>query len=681
MVHSACLSLGSVALINSLCRTWRLPLLLLGLSALRCVAAAPAAMSDAAAALAGEALQPMKYGRADAVVDLEVGLWAWPLPCDADGDGDFDLVVSCPDKPYNGVYWFENKEGPKVLMPVFAPAKRLGPTKTYVMPSYDAAGRMRVLSPGFEYLQVPTQGLAEARAIKAPAVKWYRLMGKQRKGPGLRHHQWRLADYNGDGRRDLVVGIEDWSEYGWDDAWDAEGRWLNGPLHGLVFVFLNQGSEEQPDWSGEPQRVLPVDTYGCPSPNFEDFDGDGDLDLLCGEFLDGFTYFENLGSATAPRYSSGRRLHQPDGTELRMALEMIVPVAFDWDRDGDKDLICGDEDGRVALLRNTGRMDAGHSPLFEAPAYFRQQGDDLQFGALVTPVACDWDGDGDTDLLSGNTAGWMGWFENLSGPGVAQPRWAPVRRLQAAGREVQIMAGPNGSIQGPAEAKWGYTTQSVADWDGDGDLDIVFNSILGRVQWLENIGSAKAPRLAAAQPLEVLWQGEPPRLAWGFAKAQGRELLTQWRTTPFAVDWNRDGRMDLIMLDAEGYLAYFERSAKPAAVLLPPRRIFVDDKGKPLQLNAGAAGKSGRRKFCLMDWDGDGKLDLLLNGQNARFWRQSGERDGRIVFEDKGNVSTRNIEGHDTSPTAVDFDGNGIEDLLIGAEDGRFYHLPNPRAR
>ena len=41
-------------------------------------------------------------------VDLGVGLWAWPLPMDFDRDGDLDLVVSCPDKPSNGLWFFEN---------------------------------------------------------------------------------------------------------------------------------------------------------------------------------------------------------------------------------------------------------------------------------------------------------------------------------------------------------------------------------------------------------------------------------------------------------------------------------------------------------------------------------------------------------------------------------------------
>ncbi len=42
-----------------------------------------------------------------------------------------------------------------------------------------------------------------------------------------------------------------------------------------------------------------------PSPNFGDFDNDGDLDIICGEFLDGFTYFQNVGTRKIPVYSKG----------------------------------------------------------------------------------------------------------------------------------------------------------------------------------------------------------------------------------------------------------------------------------------------------------------------------------------------------------------------------------------
>ena len=45
-----------------------------------------------------------------------------------------------------------------------------------------------------------------------------------------------------------------------------------------------------------------------------------------------------------------------------------------------------------------------------------------------------------------------------------------------------------------------------------------------------------------------------------------------------------------------------------------------------LQLNAKLRGGSGRRKLCCTDWDGDGRLDLLLNGTNADFQHNIGVR-------------------------------------------------------
>jgi hypothetical protein len=54
--------------------------------------------------------------------------------------------------------------------------------------------------------------------------------------------------------------------------------------------------------------------------------------------------------------------------------------------------------------------------------------------------------------------------------------------------------------------------------------------------------------------------------------------------------------------------------------------------------------------------------------------------ESKYVFRDMGKVDDRILAGHTTSPTIVDWDRNGVPDLLIGAEDGYFYYLKNTAA-
>ncbi len=642
-------------------------------------------VADAAGnALGTRHLDRLPYNHPGLVVDLGVGLWAWPLPMDYDGDGDLDLVVSCADKPFDATVLFENPGG-DTRMPVFKPAVRLGPPKGNCQVAY-VDGRPRVTSPGYEYPDFLASAFARPRKLPADT--------RVHHGGKVRANQWKYTDYDGDGRLDLTVGIGDWIDYGWDNAFDPRGRWTNGPLHGFVYLLRNTASDDTPHYAAAVKLAAggrPIDVYGMPSPNLADFDGDGDLDLVCGEFLDKLTWFENTGSRTRPQYAAGRYLLS-GGRPLAMDLCMIVPVAVDWDRDGDPDLVVGQEDGRVALIENTGKL-ADRMPVFAPPRFFQQQADGVKFGALVTPVGFDLDGDGDEDLVCGNTAGYVGWIENLDGGN--PPKWAAPRYLRADGRVIRIQAGPNGSIQGPCEAKWGYTTLSVADWDQDGLPDLVVNSIWGKVVWYRNVGTRKSPRFSAARPIRVAWPGPPPKPAWNWWNPQPGELATQWRTTPVAVDFDGDGLCDLVMLDQEGYLALYRRRRVGGKLELgPPERVFhgagpsafdhrqraVDRRSGLLRLNRGQAGQSGRRKLCVVDWDGDGKLDLLVNSINVNFLKNVSTDRQRYVFEDTGPLDSRVLAGHTTSPTVVDWDGNGVPDLLVGAEDGHLYYLKNPRA-
>ena len=617
-------------------------------------------------------LQRLKYNHPGLIVDLGVGLWSWPIPMDVNGDGFTDLIVVSECFPYNGTYIFEHP-GTNDMMPVFKKARRISKGIINVQVSY-VDGKPRVLSPANEYPDFARTGVDKPVTLPLPANPHPNK---------LRGNMWKYVDYDGDGKLDILIGIDDWTDYGWDNTFDDEGNWTRGPLRGWFYIAKNIGTNEQPQYD-TPFLLKDVDgnnieTFGWPSPNMLDWDGDGDLDILCGEFLDGFTYFRNIGTRTQPKWSKGVKLTLEDGRPLVMDMMLITPVAFDWTGDGYPDLLCGSEDGDIALFENTGKLNRDGNPLFFKPKKFQQEADEVKCRALATPCVIDWDGDGDWDIVCGNSAGYIEFYENLSGPGIDPPKWAAPTYLEVDGEPIRILAGSKGSIQGPAEAKFGYTTLTVADWDGDGLFDVMVNSIWGKVVWFKNIGTKTAPTLAAAQPVEVEWNGEQPRLAYGWLKPEGKALLTQWRTTPVMYDLNGDDLMDLIMLDHEGYLAFFERKKVDGRlVLLHPQRALLMEDGTPIRMNPEIAGKSGRRKLCFVDYDGDGAVDFLVNGANAIFFRQVAHENGAWTFRQVGDVDALNISSHSTSPTIADFDGNNIPDLLIGAEDGYLYYKKNP---
>lgn len=645
-----------------------------------------AALAGAAACVVCSAsadLTRLAYNNAQARPFLKVGLWAWPMVMDWDEDGDQDLVVSCHDVPSNGTYLFENPGGD--VTPVFKAGVRIEKGQGSVV-----CGRPR------------EKGRRPDVFLSGHRIRDFRKTGYQKRETfgdlprnvhtnRVRGNVWRPVDYDGDGCEDVLIGIGDWNPYTlpWEDKQEnftPDGTWRHPPVDGLVYWSRGLGrGAYAPVSLVRLKNGQPLWVNGNPMPMAEDWDGDGDLDILCGEFVDGFTYFENVGTRTAPVYASGRSVRNRAGRDLRMELAMMTPSAFDWDDDGKLDLICGDEDGRVAWLRNTGRLTEG-MPVFDDPVYFRQQPDALGFGCLATPYCVDWDDDGDWDIVTGNSAGCLAFIENLSGPCVAEPSWAEPRLLEADGACIRIMAGEKGSVQGPIERKWGYTCLSVADWDGDGRLDVMVNSITGDVVWYRNIGTRAKPVLAGARDVEVAWEGEQPEMGFGWYQPKHKKnpkgLLTQWRTTPVMFDWNRDGRMDLIMLDKEGYLCLYERRERAGRLeLLPPRRVLGDAAGRPLRLAERKHGASGRRKIAVLDWNQDGLPDLALNSRNAEILINMGTKDGMTRFRSTGDVATRRLSGHTTAPAATDFDGDGVLDLLIGAEDGFFYHKKNPHAK
>jgi hypothetical protein len=201
----------------------------------------------------------------------------------------------------------------------------------------------------------------------------------------------------------------------------------------------------------------------------------------------------------------------------------------------------------------------------------------------------------------------------------------------------------------------------LVDWDDDGDLDILTGSMYEHFLLLENRGT---------------------RTKYDFAKpriltSKGKTLPTVWRTRPVVRDLDGDGLKDLLALDPDGRLTLYRglRNAQGEFDLGRGERIS-DQLDKSVKLD-GEGRETGRANLTVMDWDGDGKLDVLAgnaieNFDGLRWYRNIGTQK-RWIIERQPNIPLNLPWNHYHLVEPVDWDQDGKMDLIAGSEGGWIY--------
>jgi hypothetical protein len=638
-------------------------------------------------------LHKLEYNNPGLLVDLDVGFKSIPMPMDFDGDGDNDLLISESGAYVGaGIFYFENISG-NVEMPVFRRGmkvsferRRLGADGNSFEVS-EVDGQIHVITPDrvneklLIYKNVPQNVFWDDNELLLPP-KGYEYLHYSK------NTQWKMIDFDGDGIKDLVCAASSLRSSNLRGAGSAERKkaYLNIPKHQQLIFLRNIGDNNNSVYEN-PIEILKENGESLAKgisikPLFADFDNDGDLDFIgIGKAQNDekfdvtwknnfILYFENTGTKAKYKFTDGKVLTHNELPVQMVSRSTIHPTAIDWNKDGHIDIIAGEESGRISFLKNTGKIVDG-VPEFLPPRFFQQEAKYVDFGALVAPRVFDWDGDGLDDIISGNEMGHIGFIKNLGGK---IPKWDWPKLLEVDGIPIRIIA--NEALPNTETPYWGYTTIDVGIWDEDNLPDILVNDHNGNVVYLKNIGSRKSPKLAVPKPVEVEWQGKPQKPVWIPGVSEGNELLAPWRTSPFIMDFNKDGLNDLVMLDFEGYLAVFPRSKKNDKLVLGhPERNFAFPTGEPILLNQLTGLSSGRLKITFADWDGDGLEDLIVSSKPAVDWMKNlGMKDGKMVLQYMGRIASRTLMGHTDGPVVADWNKDGIPDLLVGAENGVFYY-------
>ncbi|ACL03849.1 FG-GAP repeat protein [Desulfatibacillum aliphaticivorans] len=422
-------------------------------------------------------------------------------------------------------------------------------------------------------------------------------------------------------------------------------------------LYLNNGTAEP--FNGVIGKDITGDSQNTISIILEDMDGDGDLDVVGGNSLEPHRLYLNNGTADPFNGVTGANISEDENITKSLALG-------DVDGDGDMDVVAGN-DGMNRLYMNNGTTDP----------FMGVTGMDISTDADDTKSVAlgDVDRDGDLDLVVGN---WIHSNRLYLNNGTADPF------NNALGTDITTDVAYTKSV-------------ALGDMDGDGDIDLVEGTDWRGCHLYLNNGTADpfsgvngldiAPgdsRIVSIVLGDVDGDGAMDVVAGRdsgnrlylnngtanpFEGVYGKDITREQNNALSIAIGDVDGDSDLDMVAGNVYTA---------------NRLYLNN-GSAASFH-GVTGKdiiSAAYRTCsiaLGDMDGDGDLDIVAGNDSApnRLYMNNGSADpfngvtGKDISSDKDN--TRSV-------AIGDVDGDGDLDLVVGNYLGRIsLHLNNGTA-
>ncbi|RNE89306.1 VCBS repeat-containing protein, partial [Marichromatium sp. AB32] len=390
---------------------------------------------------------------------------------------------------------------------------------------------------------------------------------------------------------------------------------------GELLLFTNTGDASNPAFSSAITNPFSLSNVGNgATPSLVDLDGDGDLDLVVGNWSGDLLFFENTGTASEADFASPAT----NPYNLTIAGSNATPALADIDDDGHLDAFVGNEHGELLYFHNTG---SATQPDFATPSA-------SPFGLSpvdrsTKPTLADIDNDGLIDAVIGNSSGSIQYFKNTGS--ATQPDFADAYDLGHIAWAVQ-----------PA----------LADIDGDGQLDVLAGTGSNPNPYLfENTGSPSAPAFASAVSNAYGLNGEGTHIAPAFA------------------DIDADGDLDALVGNYEGDLLLFRNGTSPG-VTLSQSSVEVTEGGATATYTLVLDTQPSADVTVTLDTTNDQvSVDQTTLTFTPEDWDTPQQVTVTAVDDSVGEGPHRGVISHTVTSTDAGYDGAAIDNVQVAVTD------------
>ncbi|WP_293301467.1 VCBS repeat-containing protein [Pedobacter sp. UBA4863] len=216
---------------------------------------------------------------------------------------------------------------------------------------------------------------------------------------------------------------------------------------------------------------------------------------------------------------------------------------------------------------------------------------------------------------------------------------------------------------------------SLADWDGDGVIDMISGNSVGKILFFKNTGTNQNP--AYQDPVALKAGGIDIHVQPGYREdIQGPQEARWGYVCPVVYDWNGDGLPDILFGDSRGkFMVHLNIGTKTKPELAVEKPLYIKglDVHGGWRSTPGVANMAGKDAYVILDADNQFHLYYKIDAYNI-------SDGGKLKLTDGSYINGHRRKGGQVGRAKihiVDWDGDGVKDMLVGT--GRGASIPNAK--